>query len=125
MVCRACCITTLGALCPSAPRAVWGLVYVSHNGNLAALLMQGAQSLHGMADLRRSLSALLEGVVSFCKMAESRLAFFFAERLRLWSWLCSMEKQKYSEYSGRGDVLQAEKYMGDTLQFLARGFVGF
>lgn len=51
MVCRSRCITTLEAQCPSAPWAVWGLVYVSHDGNVTALLTQGAQSLHGMAVL--------------------------------------------------------------------------
>lgn len=60
-------ITTLGAQCLSAPWAVWGLVHMSHNGNSTAFLTQGAQSLHGMADLRQSLSVLLEGVVSFCR----------------------------------------------------------
>lgn len=61
---------------------------------------------------------------------ESRLAFiFFFPHRNITFIVLALQRGatqvQYDEHSGRGDVFQGAKYVGDTLLFLTKEFVRF
>lgn len=107
-----------------------GLFGVSrYNGNLTALLMQSAQSLHGKVTQGEASLLSLKGLwISVGKRTESSVCFFFFHRNITFMILALQHREtvvQYDEYSGRGGVLQGAKYVGNTLLYLTKEFVSF